>query len=259
MTQAAIVHPVILSGGAGTRLWPLSRSLRPKQLLPLASDYTMLQETVRRVHGPAFAPPLIVCNDEHRFMIDLATVIESDARVAIVTAKDADALDLLRHDAAHVMAQAVQELYPGTQVTIGPSIENGFYYDFARAEAFTPDDLGKIEARMREIVDRDLPIDHHLAVSRPRTGRLRCQFGGRVRDNHGPVAPFQNGWNDKARCLAGAGRGDCENVPLAMLEDVVSFQSAEEQAAGFEHPGAPQMVYLGPFCFSEQVLAAGEA
>ncbi|MCW5699157.1 MAG: threonine--tRNA ligase [Rhodospirillales bacterium] len=89
---------------------------------------------------------------------DLATVIESDARVAIVTAKDADALDLLRHDAAHVMAQAVQELYPGTQVTIGPSIENGFYYDFARAEAFTPDDLGKIEARMREIVDRDLPI-----------------------------------------------------------------------------------------------------
>ncbi|MCW5699570.1 MAG: mannose-1-phosphate guanylyltransferase/mannose-6-phosphate isomerase [Rhodospirillales bacterium] len=69
MTQAAIVHPVILSGGAGTRLWPLSRSLRPKQLLPLASDYTMLQETVRRVHGPAFAPPLIVCNDEHRFMI----------------------------------------------------------------------------------------------------------------------------------------------------------------------------------------------
>jgi threonyl-tRNA synthetase len=91
-------------------------------------------------------------------MKDLATIIDADARLAIVTAKDADALELLRHDAAHVMAQAVQELYPGTQVTIGPAIENGFYYDFARYEPFTPDDLAVIETRMREIVDRDLPI-----------------------------------------------------------------------------------------------------
>ncbi len=65
----------------------------------------------------------------------------------------------MRHDAAHVMAQAVQELYPGTQVTIGPAIENGFYYDFARDEPFTPDDLEKIEQRMHEIVKRDLPIE----------------------------------------------------------------------------------------------------
>jgi glycosyltransferase involved in cell wall biosynthesis len=72
---------------------------------------------------------------------DLATIIDRDASVAIVTARDDDALSLLRHDAAHVMAQAVQELYPGTQVTIGPAIENGFYYDFARDEPFTPDDL----------------------------------------------------------------------------------------------------------------------
>jgi threonyl-tRNA synthetase len=89
---------------------------------------------------------------------DLATVIDRDAAVAIVTAADADALELLRHDAAHVMAEAVQELYPGTQVTIGPAIENGFYYDFARAEPFTPEDLPRIEARMREIVARDEPI-----------------------------------------------------------------------------------------------------
>jgi len=88
-------------------------------------------------------------------MRDLATPIEVDAEVAIVTAKDDDALELLRHDAAHVMAEAVQELYPGTQVTIGPAIENGFYYDFARDEPFTPDDLKAIEARMREIVKRD--------------------------------------------------------------------------------------------------------
>ena len=91
-------------------------------------------------------------------MRDLATVIDSDAAVAIVTAKDPDALELLRHDAAHVMAEAVQELYPGTQVTIGPAIENGFYYDFARSEPFVPEDLERIEARMREIVARDEPI-----------------------------------------------------------------------------------------------------
>ncbi len=95
-------------------------------------------------------------------MKDLATVLDRDARLAIVTAKDDDALELIRHDAAHVMAQAVQELYPGTQVTIGPAIENGFYYDFARAEPFTPEDLEKIEARMAEIVDRDLPIQREV-------------------------------------------------------------------------------------------------
>ncbi|MGB7529591.1 threonine--tRNA ligase [Sphingobacterium cellulitidis] len=86
---------------------------------------------------------------------DLSTVIDRDAAVEIVTTATADGLELLRHDAAHVMAEAVQELFPGTQVTIGPAIENGFYYDFARAEPFRPEDLEKIEAKMREIVDRD--------------------------------------------------------------------------------------------------------
>jgi threonyl-tRNA synthetase len=89
---------------------------------------------------------------------DLDRAIETDASLRIVTRKDDDALELLRHDAAHVMAQAVQELYPGTQVTIGPAIEDGFYYDFARDEPFTPEDLARIEARMAELVDRDIPI-----------------------------------------------------------------------------------------------------
>jgi len=91
-------------------------------------------------------------------MRDLKREIDRDAAFSVVTTKDADALELLRHDAAHVMAQAVQELFPGTQVTIGPAIENGFYYDFARAEPFSTDDFEKIEKRMADIIDRDLPI-----------------------------------------------------------------------------------------------------
>ena len=91
-------------------------------------------------------------------LVDASFLIENDSELAIVTSRDEEALELMRHDAAHVMAQAVQELFPGTQVTIGPSIENGFYYDFARDEAFVPEDLIKIEQRMHEIVKRDLPI-----------------------------------------------------------------------------------------------------
>ncbi|MDX5361935.1 MAG: threonine--tRNA ligase [Alphaproteobacteria bacterium] len=90
-------------------------------------------------------------------LCDLDLPIETDAGVAIVTRKDDDALELIRHDAAHLMAMAVQELYPGTQVTIGPTIQDGFYYDFAREEPFTPEDLEKIEAKMKEIVARDVP------------------------------------------------------------------------------------------------------
>ncbi|MBO6633519.1 threonine--tRNA ligase [Parvibaculum sp.] len=95
-------------------------------------------------------------------MKDLSTVIEKDAEVEIVTRETPDGVDLLRHDASHVMAEAVQELFPGTQVTIGPVIENGFYYDFARAEPFKAEDLEKIEARMREIVDRDEKITREV-------------------------------------------------------------------------------------------------
>ncbi len=89
---------------------------------------------------------------------DLYLPIEADARVEIITAKSEDGVDLLRHDAAHVLAEAVKELFPETQVTIGPTIDNGFFYDFSRAEPFTPDDLITIEDRMREIVARDEEI-----------------------------------------------------------------------------------------------------
>ncbi|MEW8684037.1 MAG: threonine--tRNA ligase, partial [Candidatus Thiodiazotropha endolucinida] len=95
-------------------------------------------------------------------LVDTSYLVEKDCEVAIVTSRDDEALELIRHDAAHAMAQAVQELYPGTQVTIGPAIEDGFYYDFARDDAFTPDDLKKIEQRMHEIVKRNLPLQREV-------------------------------------------------------------------------------------------------
>ncbi|HEX7199138.1 MAG TPA: TGS domain-containing protein, partial [Dongiaceae bacterium] len=93
---------------------------------------------------------------------DLSAVIARDAAVEIVTARHPDALELLRHDCAHVLAEAVQELYPGTQITFGPAIENGFYYDFARNAPFTPEDFAAIEKRMGEIVDRDEKITREI-------------------------------------------------------------------------------------------------
>lgn len=109
-------------------------------------------------------------------LVDTSHVIDHDAQLAIVTAKDAEALELIRHDAAHVMAQAVQELYPGTQVTIGPAIEDGFYYDFARDTPFTPEDLERIEKRMEEIVKRDLPIKREV-WSREEAMRTFAELG----------------------------------------------------------------------------------
>jgi len=92
-------------------------------------------------------------------MMDLNRTIAADGKVEVITRKSPEALDLIRHDAAHVMAEAVQELFPGTQVTIGPSIENGFYYDFARNEPFSTDDFPRIEEKMREIVARNKPLE----------------------------------------------------------------------------------------------------
>ena len=88
-------------------------------------------------------------------IVDLARKIENDSSIQIIKKEDEDALTIIRHDCAHVMAEAVQSLFPGTQVTIGPAIENGFYYDFARNEPFTLSDLPKIEKKMHEIIQRN--------------------------------------------------------------------------------------------------------
>jgi threonyl-tRNA synthetase len=120
-------------------------------------DASVSIQDVAESIGPGLAKAALAGKVDGR-VVDTSYVIGQDATLAIITRRDEEALELLRHDAAHVMAQAVQELYPGTQVTIGPAIENGFYYDFAREDPFTPEDLERIEQRMHEIVARDLPI-----------------------------------------------------------------------------------------------------
>jgi len=111
--------------------------------------------------GPGLAKAAVAIKIDGRAR-DLATLIDHDAAVAIVTREAPDGVEILRHDAAHVMAEAVKELYPQTQVTFGPATETGFYYDFARATPFTPDDLARIEERMHDIVRRDEPITREV-------------------------------------------------------------------------------------------------
>jgi threonyl-tRNA synthetase len=111
--------------------------------------------------GPGLAKAAIAVKLDGRPR-DLATVIDHDVAAAIITRAQPEGLEILRHDAAHVMAEAVKELYPETQVTFGPATENGFYYDFARDTPFTPEDLEKIEARMHDIVSRDEQITREV-------------------------------------------------------------------------------------------------
>ena len=125
-------------------------SRRPFDVPPTGAD-------VAASIGPGLAKAAIAVKVDGEVR-DLARPIERDAAVEIVTRRSDDALELIRHDAAHVMAEAVQELFPGTQVTIGPAIENGFYYDFARETPFSTEDLDVIERKMHEIVGRDEPI-----------------------------------------------------------------------------------------------------
>jgi len=155
---------------------------------------TLKDGSVRRFDGPvagseiarAIGPRL--AKDALAIMVDgemkdLAQIVARDAKVEIVTREDPRALELLRHDAAHVMAEAVQELYPGTQVTFGPATETGFYYDFARDEPFTPEDLDKIEARMHEIVRRDEPIERSV-LPREEAIRFFADKGEKYKAEH---------------------------------------------------------------------------
>jgi len=155
--------------------------------------------------GPGLARAALAMEVDGRLR-DLSHEIGEDARVVFVTRKDPRALELIRHDAAHVLAEAVQDLHPGTQVTIGPAIEGGFYYDFARNAPFTPDDLPAIEARMREIVARATPFtrevwprDEAIAFFEARGERFKAEL---IRDlpESEPISVYRQGeWLDLCR------------------------------------------------------------
>ena len=173
---------------------------------------------------------------------DLSYEIEKDCEVKVLTSKDKDGLDTIRHDTAHILAMAVQELFPGTQVTIGPTIEDGFYYDFSRKEPFTEADLKKIETKMSEIVDRDEPTyrevwDRDKAISHfkkigenykseiiqdiPKTEEISIYFHGKWHDLcRGPhlSSTGKIGKNFKLTKVAGAyWRGDSKNEMLQRI------------------------------------------
>jgi len=181
----------------------------------------------------------IQVNDDFK---DLSVEISKDSKVKIITLDDDYALELLRHDSAHVMAMAVQQLYPGTQVTIGPVIENGFYYDFAREEPFTDEDLSKIEKKMMEIIDQDpqtrrevwerkKAIDHFKSIGEsykaelidaiPGNEEISIYFHGDWHDLcRGPHLPSigRIGKAFKLMKVAGAyWRGDSNNVMLQRI------------------------------------------
>jgi threonyl-tRNA synthetase len=114
--------------------------------------------------GPGLAKAALAGVVDER-EVDTSYIIEQDARLAIITERDDAGLEIIRHSTAHLLAMAVQELFPGVQVTIGPVIEDGFYYDFATGHSFTPEDLARIEQRMEELAQQDLPVER-LVVSR---------------------------------------------------------------------------------------------
>lgn len=145
---------------------------------------------------------------------DLDRPIRRDARVRLIRTEDPEALAVIRHDCAHVMAEAVQDLFPGTQVTIGPAIENGFYYDFFREEPFSTDDLARIEARMAEIVKADKPFTRQ-EVSREEARARFAEMGERFKlelldaiPEGEPVTLYhQDGWFDLCRGPHGPSTG----------------------------------------------------
>ncbi|MDA9687832.1 threonine--tRNA ligase [Candidatus Pelagibacter sp.] len=137
---------------------------------------------------------------------DLSHIIDEDCSIKIFTSKDKEGLETIRHDTAHITAMAVQELFPGTQVTIGPVIENGFYYDFSRKEPFTEDDLNKIENKMKEIVDRDIPTTREVwnrdkAISHfKRKGEIfKAEIISSIPQGEDVSIYFHGEWNDLCR------------------------------------------------------------
>ncbi|HWL80721.1 MAG TPA: threonine--tRNA ligase [Roseomonas sp.] len=177
-------------------------------------DGAVTGTTVAAAIGPGLAKAALAVQVDGKLR-DLAAPIDHDAEVRFITRKDPEALELIRHDAAHVLAEAVQELYPGTQVTIGPAIENGFYYDFARNEPFKPEDFPAIEAKMREIVARNAafvreewPRDEAIRFFEERGERYKAEL---IRDlpESEVISIYRQGeWLDLCRGPHMRGTGD---------------------------------------------------
>ncbi|MDZ7629651.1 MAG: threonine--tRNA ligase [Parvularculaceae bacterium] len=201
-------------------------------------------------------------------LTDIFEPVAKDARVEIVTREDADALDIIRHDTAHLLAQAVQELFPGTQVTIGPNVEDGFFYDFARGEPFSTDDLAAIEKRMAEIVDEDRPtrkeiwpraraIEHFKAIGEtykaeiiadlPEAEAIRIYWHGDWHDLcRGPHLPSTKHIGKAFKLMKVAGaywRGDHRNAVLQRIygtawkdeKDLKAYLTRLEEAEKRDH------------------------
>jgi len=124
-------------------------------------DGAVTAEQVANDIGPGLGKAAIAARIDGE-MADLRLPMEADAQLEIITRQSDEALDILRHDCAHVLAEAAKELWPDIQVTIGPSIDDGFFYDFSKAEPFTPEDLVSLEKRMVEIVGRDEAIEREV-------------------------------------------------------------------------------------------------
>ena len=201
-------------------------------------------------------------------LVDLHDPITADATLQIVTREDDRALELIRHDCAHVLAEAVQELYPGTQVTIGPVIENGFFYDFFRNEPFTPEDFAPIEKKMREIIPRDKPFTKSVKTReeakeffRAKGENFKVELVDAIPGNEDIKFYDQGGWMDLCRGphmtstgkignafklmkVAGAyWRGDSKNPMLTRIygtawasdKDLQAYVTALEEAEKRDH------------------------
>jgi threonyl-tRNA synthetase len=177
-------------------------------------DAPVTGATVAASIGPGLAKAALAMKLDGK-LVDLSREIDADASVVFVTRRDPDALEMIRHDTAHVLAEAVQALYPGTQVTIGPSIENGFYYDFARNAPFTPEDFGPIEAKMREIVARDAPFERQvwdrdaaIAFFEGRGERFKAELIRDLPESETITLYTQGDWIDLCRGPHMRGTGD---------------------------------------------------
>ena len=235
--------------------------------------------------GPGLARAAIAIEIDGRLR-DLATILDRDAQVAVITRDSPAGLEILRHDAAHVMAEAVKELYPETQVTFGPATETGFYYDFARAEPFTPADLERIEERMREIVRRDEAItrevwerDKAVAFFRGIGESYKAEYIGEIPKDEelslyrqgnfvdlcaGPHLPSTGRLGEAFKLMSVAGaywRGDAKNAQLQRIhgtawasgKDLAQYLFRLEEAERRDHRRLGRELDL----FHQQEEAAG--